>query len=138
MPRTNLTQKYFNKLRNRSPAYSYLLQNQIRPCRNHVWFQDSQGHISECRKCLNFHILLHTITSMDWNRGIDREIERNGGALPEDWWNWISHAKQIELSEMAEGNPDRVIFDRLLVQKEKEIVEDEPWCEARENTDAED
>ena len=59
---------------------------------------------------------------MDWERGIDREIERNGGVLPEDWWNWISYAKQIELSEMAEGNTDRVIFDRLLIQKEKEIA----------------
>ena len=26
----------------------------------------------------------------------------------------------------------------LLLQKEKEIAEDEPWCQARENTDDED
>lgn len=74
---------------------------------------------------------------MDWDRGIEEEIARTG-RLPEDWWDWIGTAKQIELSEIAEGNPDRVIFDRLLLQKEKEIVEDEPWCIARENTDAED
>lgn len=73
---------------------------------------------------------------MDWDRGLNEEIARTG-RLPEDWWNWISHAKQIELTEMAEGNNDRVIFDRLLLQKEKEIAEDEPWCQARENTDDE-
>lgn len=74
---------------------------------------------------------------MDWDRGIEEEIARTG-TLPADWWDWISTAKKIELTELAEGNNDRVIFDRLLLQKEKEIVEDEPWCEARENTEAED
>lgn len=74
---------------------------------------------------------------MDWDRGIDREIAAQG-KLPEDWWNWISLAKQIELTEMAEGNPDRVIFDRLLLQKEKEIVESDPWCQARDDTEPED
>lgn len=138
MPRVNLTKKYFDKLnRSKAPVYGILLRNQIRPCRNHVYYQDSQGHVAECRKCLNFHILLNTITYMDWERGLDEEIARNGGALPEDWFNWISKAQQIELCEMAEGNNDRVIFDRLLLQKEKEIADDEPWCEAREETDAE-
>lgn len=137
MPRTNLTKKYFKKLRNRAPAFSYLLQNQIRPCRMAVYRQGSLGHIAECRECLNFNTLLNSITFMDWDRGIDTEIARNRGRLPEDWWNWISLAKQIELSEIAEGNPDRVIFDRLLLQKEKELVENEPWCNAREDTEPE-
>lgn len=73
---------------------------------------------------------------MDWDRGLDEEIARTGN-LPSDWFNWISKAKQIELTEIAEGNNDRVIFDRLLLQKEKEITEDEPWCIAREETDVE-
>lgn len=138
MPRTNLTKKYFNKLnRSRAPVYSMLLRNQIRPCRNRIYYQDSQGHVAECRQCLNFNTLINTITYMDWDRGIDEEIARTG-QLPNDWWDWISLAKQIELSEIAEGNNDRVIFDRLLLQKEKEIADDEPWCEARENTEAED
>lgn len=137
MPRTNLTKKYFKKLQ-RGPIYSQMLRAQIRPCRNRVFFQRPlDGHIAECRECLNFNIMLNTITRMDWDRGIEEEIARTG-RLPEDWWDWIGTAKQIELSEIAEGNPDRVIFDRLLLQKEKEIVEDEPWCIARENTDAED
>lgn len=137
MPRVNLTKNYFNKLnRSRAPIYSLMLRNQIRPCRNRVFHQDSQGHIAECRKCLNFHILLNTITYMDWDRGLDEEIARTG-TLPSDWFNWLSKAKQIELTEMAEGNNDRVIFDRLLLQKEKEITEDEPWCIAREETDVE-
>lgn len=139
MPRVNLTKHYFNKLnRSRAPIYTMLLQNQIRPCRSRVFYQGSQGHIAECRECLNFTILLNTITRMDWDRGLEEEIARNGGVLPEDWFNWISDAKRIELTEMAEGNNDRVIFDRLLLQKEKEIVEDEPWCQARENTEPED
>lgn len=137
MPRVNLTKNYFNKLnRSRAPIYTMLLRNQIRPCRNRVFYQDSQGHVAECRKCLNFHILLNTITEMDWDRGLDEEMRRTG-ELPMDWWNWISKAKQIELSEMCEGNNERVIFDRLLLQKEKEITEDEPWCTAREETDVE-
>lgn len=74
---------------------------------------------------------------MDWDRGLDAEIARTGD-LPADWFDWIGKAKQIELTEMAEGNPDRVIFDRLLLQKEKEIAEDEPWCQAREETEPED
>lgn len=138
MPRTNLTKKYFQKLnRSRAPVYTALLRSQIRPCRNRVFYQRWDGHIAECRECLNFNILLNTITNMDWDRGIDAEIARTG-ELPIDWWDWISKAKQIELSEIAEGNPDRVIFDRLLLQKEKEITEDEPWCNAREETEPED
>lgn len=136
MPRTNLTKNYFDKFAARAPMYSILLKNQIRPCRNRVFYQDLNGHIAECRKCLNFHILLNTITEMDWDRGIDYEIERTG-KLPEDWWCWISKAKQIELSELADGNNERVIFDRLLLQKEKEIVDNENWCQARDETDAE-
>lgn len=137
MPRVNLTKNYFNKLnRSRAPIYTMLMRSQIRPCRNRVFYQDSQGHVAECRKCLNFNILLNTITAMDWDRGLDEEMRRTG-ELPMDWWNWISKAKQIELSEIAEGNNERVIFDRLLLQKEKEITEDEPWCTARDETDVE-
>lgn len=137
MPRVNLTKKYFEKLnRSKAPIYSMLLKSQIRPCRSRVYYQDSQGHVAECRKCLNFNILLDTLTFMDWERGLEQEMNRTG-ELPSDWWNWISKAKQIELSELAEGNNDRVIFDRLLLEKEKEIVEDQPWCEAREETDVE-